>query len=56
MLINFPDIVDEIDEAALGEPCRKDTGNVKRLRKWSRGYQFIISGGGHIETFTPLYQ
>lgn len=43
--------VTEIDGA-----CRKDTGEHNKVRKWSRGYQFIIGGGGHIEAFTPLYQ
>ena len=27
----------------------------KKVRKWSKGYQFIIEGEGHIEAFTPLY-
>ncbi|XP_064381941.1 uncharacterized protein LOC135330880 [Halichondria panicea] len=36
--------------------CRKDTGKSKRLRKWSRGHQFVIRGGGHIDTWQPLYR
>lgn len=36
--------------------CKKNTGNPKRLRKWSRGHQFIVRGGGHIDTWQPLYQ
>ena len=27
-----------------GELCRKDTGS-KKLRKWSRGHQFVVCGG-----------
>ena len=36
--------------------CRNNTGETQKVRKWSRGYQFVIGGGGHIEAFTPLYQ
>ena len=40
-----------------GEPlCRKDIGKKLKLRKWSRGHQFVVRGGGHIETFQPLFQ
>ena len=35
--------------------CHKDTGKGKRLTKWSRGHQFIVRGGGHIDTWQPLY-
>ena len=35
--------------------CRKDTGGSKKLRKWSRGHQFIVRGGGHIDSWQPLY-
>ena len=27
-----------------------------RLRKWSRGHQFVVRGGGHIDTWQPLYK
>ena len=36
--------------------CRKDTGREKRLRKWSHGDQFSVRGGGHIDTWQPLYR
>ena len=36
--------------------CRKDTGESKKLRKWSRGHQFIVRGGGHIDSWQPLYR
>ena len=36
--------------------CRKDIGNKKKLRRWSRGHQFLVRGGGHIETWQPLYK
>ena len=36
--------------------CRKDTGTAKKLRRWSRGHQFIVRAGGHIEAWQPLYK
>ena len=36
-----------------GELCRKDTGS-KKLRKWSRGHQFVVCGGGHIVVIASL--
>ena len=38
-----------------GALCRKDTGG-RKLRKWSRGHQFVVHGGGHIDTWQPLYK
>lgn len=46
-------------EAVVDNPdtmCRKDTGSTKKLRRWSRGHQFIVRGGGHIDTWQPLYK
>ena len=34
----------------------RDTGNKVRLRRWSRGILAIVRGGGHIDTFAPLYK
>ena len=39
-----------------GIECRKETGGKKRLRKWSRGHQFIVRAGGHIDAWQPLYK
>ncbi|XP_064384365.1 uncharacterized protein LOC135333325 isoform X3 [Halichondria panicea] len=36
--------------------CRKITGKAKRLRRWSRGHQFVVRAGGHIEAWQPLYK
>ena len=36
--------------------CRKDTGQKKKLRKWSRGHQFVVRGGGHIDSWAPLFK
>lgn len=55
MISDHPDLVESVDHE-VKEVCRKDTGEHKKVRTWSRGYQFVIGGGGHIESFTPLYQ
>ena len=36
--------------------CRKDTGDRKRLRHWSRGHLFIVRTCGHIDTWRPIYK
>ena len=36
--------------------CNKDTGGLKSLQCWSRGMFFVVSGGGHIEYWQPLYR
>ena len=36
-----------------GVLCHKDTGG-RKLRKWSRGHQFIVRSGDHIDTWQPL--
>ena len=50
LVTKYPGLLDENQEITL---CRKDTETSKRLRQWSRGYPFIISGG-HNEMFSPL--
>lgn len=35
--------------------CSKDTVERKTLRKLSRGHQFVVRAGGHIDMWTPLY-
>ena len=55
LLQQYPELVAE-DVVDNETPCRKDTVEIKKVRKWSRGYQFIVGGGGHIEAFTPLYE
>ena len=56
LVSSYPGIVQD----AIVEPgetlCRKDTGSKSRLRKWSRGHQFIVRGGGHIDAWQPLYK
>jgi len=55
LLVEHPELAELSEDAEQPNVCRKDTGEVTKIRKWSRGYQFIISGGGHIEAFVPLY-
>lgn len=60
LLQQYPKLAEDVsgmDEVPETDgACRKDTGEHSKVRKWSRGYQFIIGGGGYIEAFTPLYQ
>ena len=49
--------VDHTDEdEATKTSCNKDTGGKKTLQKWTRGHLFVVRGGGHIDTWQPLYQ
>lgn len=54
-LIQDADISDESDSLP-SEPCKKNLGEPKRLRRWSRGHQFIVRAGGHIDSWQPLYK
>jgi len=36
--------------------CKKNTGEKSKLRKWSRGHQFVVRGGGHIDDWQPIYK
>ena len=51
----IPAIIKDEDNASKTE-CNKDTGTGKKLQKWKRGHLFIVRGGGHIDTWQPLYQ
>ena len=45
------------DSTSSTQPCQKNLGdNMKKLRKWSRGHQFIVRAGGHIDTWQPIYK
>ena len=56
LLSNNPELIDAVKVAGDEPICRKDTGKGHKLRKWSRGHQFIVRGGGHIEMWAPLYK
>lgn len=45
----------EEDEATI-TTCNKDTGQKKRVQRWTRGVWFCVGGGGHIQTWQPLYK
>ena len=54
LIADYPDIASDelhVDGEAV---CQKDIERSLRLRKWSRGHQFIVRGGGHIDTWVPL--
>lgn len=48
----FLDDCSEVNPSA----CNKDTGGCKTLHSWSRGVFFVVSAGGHIEYWQPLYR
>ena len=57
LIANHPELVQNAVYDDPQEPtCRKDTGKVKCLIKWSRGHQFIVRGGGHRYSWQPLYR
>ena len=37
------------------ERCKKNTGEVHRLNKWSRGVLVAVASSGHIDWWCPLY-
>ena len=47
--------LDNEDQSAM-PACNKDTGGKKQLQRWTRGHLFIVRGGGHIESWQPLYK
>ncbi len=36
--------------------CRKDTGEMRKLRLWSRGHVFIVRSCGFIDMWKPIYR
>lgn len=50
-----PDFIDSEEQEQKVE-CNKDTGGRKTLHCWSGGIFFIVSAGGHIEYWQPLYR
>lgn len=45
---------EEVEETATA--CNKDTGEQKKMQKWTRGIWCCVSGGGHIHMWQPLYK
>lgn len=54
----FPQAVQHIDKYSTHEAsnCSKDLGEKTKLRMMSRGHQFVVRAGGHIDMWTPLYR
>ena len=44
------------EEADDSEKCSKNTGQIHRLHNWSRGIFQVVSGGGHIDYWIPIYE
>lgn len=38
------------------DSCRKDTGEMRKLRLWSRGHVFIVRSCGFIDMWKPIYR
>ena len=45
----------QYEEEADDVRCQKNTGQIHRLHHWSRGIFQVVSGGGHIDYWIPLY-
>ena len=54
LIRGHPNLLDNCTVEELG--CKKDTGEKSKLRKWSRGHQFIVRAGGHIDDWQPLFK
>ena len=54
----FPKMSADLDdEDSSSKPsCNKETGEKKCIQRWTRGHFFVVRGGGHIDTWQPLYQ
>lgn len=50
----FPSVVDNYEPTR--PTCRKDIGEKKKLRLWSRGHLFIVRPCGHIDLWRPIYR
>ena len=60
MISKHPEVPNVVDDTAEDDDtkttCNKDTGTQKKLQKWTRGHLFVVRGGGHIDTWQPLYK
>ena len=52
VITEHPELVQ--DAVAIEELRSKNVGEPKKLRKWSRGHQFIVCAGGHRHVTTTL--
>ena len=58
LIEKFPAEVLKEDTAPVGKnaPCNKDTGEKSRLHQRSRGLFAVVSGGGNILYFNPIFK
>ena len=60
MLRKYPDLRSPIDDGQEDETtktvCNKETGEQKKMQKWTRGVWMAVSGGGIIQSWQPLYK
>ena len=47
-------LLNECEEASP-TTCNKETGERRRLQKWSRGHFFIVRGSGIIDKWNPIF-
>lgn len=54
----FPSVVDscEPEPSNQAPTCRKDLGEKRKLRLWSRGHLFIVRPCGHVDLWRPIYR
>ena len=53
---DHPELLGDDEHVKPITQCRKDTGDRRRFRHWSRGQLFIVRTCGHIETWRPLFK
>lgn len=59
IISSTPSILDEAivdDSEDKTETWKKILGEPKCLHRWSRGHQFVVRAGGHIDSWQPLYK
>ena len=60
ILLKYPGLRTPIDDGKEDETtktvCNKDTGEKKRIQRWTRGVWMSVSGGGIIQSWQPLYK
>ena len=47
---------ESISTVTPASQCRKDLGDKRKLRHWSRGHVFVVRSCGHIDTWKPIYK
>ena len=53
----FPGMADVTQQTQVSESlCRKDIGEKRKLRLWSRGHVFIVRSCGFIDMSRPIYR